>query len=487
MKKNLIIMLVAAGTILLSSCGAQVKTVDLPETGEVDTNNPIAGNIDVEVLDGDDNQIVEVHINSKALSGDIDDWIPQILDNCEKEFVNGHLVDEGFLYWFATNYGEAAVKEIAEETLHENQDPEAWHKAAGETINVIWTRYSEQTGIEAYELTKISEKECASEDEIVISFTGDINLGDGMNTTKQLDASENGISDCLLGGLYELLVESDILMINNEFPYSDRGEPLEGKAYTFRAKMDRVSVLNDLGVDIAGIANNHMCDYGLTGVTDTVEALDSINIPHVGAGNNLEEAMTPHYFICNGRKIAFVAATQIERSYNYTKEATEETPGVLKSLNSEKFVKVIKEAKANSDYVMVFIHWGTEGSSYYEGDQVELANAFATAGADAVIGGHTHCLQGISYIGNVPVIYSLGNFWFSSTATDGVREKDTGVAQVIIDKDGKVNFKFIPCIQKNAKTYLVTEATEKQRIINWMNSYSGKAKLDEEGRVSKLD
>ena len=88
--------------------------------------------------------------------------------------------------------------------------------------------------------------------------------------------------------------------------------------------------------------------------------------PHIGAGANLEEAKKPYYFMVYGRKIAIVAATQIERTYNYTKEATDTTPGVLKTLEPDKFVEVIREAKKNSDYVIAFVHWGTEGDSNYE-------------------------------------------------------------------------------------------------------------------------
>ncbi len=58
---------------------------------------------------------------------------------------------------------------------------------------------------------------------------------------------------------------------------------------------------------------------------------------------------------------------------------------------------------------------GTEGNHSYGADQKELAEAFVSAGADVIIGGHTHCLQGIAYIEDVPVLYSLGNFWFLIT------------------------------------------------------------------------
>ena len=65
---------------------------------------------------------------------------------------------------------------------------------------------------------------------------------------------------------------------------------------------------------------------------DTLETLENVGIPYVGAGRNLKEAEKIVYFIANGRKIAIVAATQIERFESFTKEAEENTPGVLKTL-----------------------------------------------------------------------------------------------------------------------------------------------------------
>ena len=116
-----------------------------------------------------------------------------------------------------------------------------------------------------------------------------------------------------------------------------------------------------------------------------------------------------------------------------------------------------------------------------------LAEQFVQAGADAIIGGHTHCLQGMTYIGDVPVIYSLGNFWFGSTPTDGVNKKDTAIAQVIIHADGSIGFRFIPCVQQNRQTYLVTDATEKARIIAFEQGLSRGVTIDVDGYVTKTN
>ena len=85
------------------------------------------------------------------------------------------------------------------------------------------------------------------------------------------------------------------------------------------------------------LANNHVYDYGKKGLLSTLDVLDQEGIPYSGAGRNLKDASKIIYYVMNGRKVAFVSATQIERSKQYTKAATETEPGVLKALHPENF------------------------------------------------------------------------------------------------------------------------------------------------------
>lgn len=397
---------------------------------------------------------------------DTDELYQSILENCSKEFIGYHLVDETFLTWFGTEYGKECLMQIANEVKSGNQNADIWYEVTGNSIQVLWLLYCQQTGFQQYQLENVKWQLCASVSETTMAFTGDVNFAEGYVTTKHLDSSKNGINDCFSEDLLELMNGMDIMMVNNEFTYSTRGTALKGKAYTFRADPSRVKLLEVFGTDIVNLANNHVYDYGPDALLDTITTLDEAGIPHVGAGANIEEAGKPYYFVCNGRKIAIVAATQIERTLNYTKEATEDAPGVLKTLEPEKFVEIIRKAKKNSDYVIAFVHWGTEGDSNYGRDQKNLARAFVNAGADAIIGGHTHCLQGFEIMDGVPIIYSLGNFWFSSST------QDTGLAKVTIDANGKLTLSFIPCIQEKIKTSLVTEESQKQRILNFMQEHS---------------
>lgn len=314
---------------------------------------------------------------------------------------------------------------------------------------------------------------------VSLGFAGDILFDDEYaimaNLLRRGVTIENGISEPLLSRMREV----DIMMVNNEFPYTDRGTPTEGKTYTFRADTSTVSYLEDMGADIVSLANNHCYDFGEVGLLDTLDTLEGAGIPYVGAGRNLEEASKPVYFISGDIKIAVVSATQIERLDNPdTKGATAISPGVFRCWNPDKLYETVAQAKANSDFVVVYIHWGTENVTEPDWAQLDQAPELVKAGADLIIGDHPHCLQGIQYFDNVPVIYSLGNFWFNSKTVD------TCMVQVDISKDGIEAFQFIPAIQQDCRTDFAY-GTEKERIISYMREISYGVTIDSEGYVSR--
>lgn len=328
---------------------------------------------------------------------------------------------------------------------------------------------------------RIYGKENKTDGIVSIGFAGDILFDDEyamMAKLLQRGASiENGISQPLLAQMQEV----DIMMINNEFPYTDRGTPTPEKTFTFRADTSTAGYLADMGVDIVSLANNHVYDFGEIGLLDTLDTLKAAGMPYVGAGRNLEEASAPVYFISGDIKIAIVSATQIERLDNPdTRGATENSAGTFRCWNPEKLYEVVAQAKENSDFVIVFIHWGTENVTEPDWAQLQQAPEIAKAGADLIIGAHSHCLQGIQYFDDTPVFYSLGNFWFNS------KTLDTCMVQADISKDGIESLKFIPAIQSDCRTDLAY-GTEKDRIIAYMNSISYNAAVDPEGAVSKKE
>lgn len=378
----------------------------------------------------------------------------------------------------------AAVSGVAAEAIPEKEEipekPEALLEKESEEIpeEEPKGKYADILADLPYmEENNIYVKETAEEGKVTLAFAGDILFDPGYSVMSSLLQRANGIYDSISADLMEEMNNADIMMINNEFPYSGRGTPTEGKQYTFRAKPESASILEDMGVDIVSLANNHAYDYGEDAFLDTLDILSEIGMPYVGAGRNLEEASRPVYFIAGDIKIAVISATQIERLENPdTRGATETTPGVFRCLNPDHLLESVRSAKENSDFVIVYIHWGTENTAEPDWLQLDQAPKIAEAGADLIIGDHSHCLQPIQYIEGVPVVYSLGNFWFNS------REIDTCLIKAVIDENGLQSLQFVPALQKGCTTTML-HGEEKERVLNYMRSISPKVTIDEEGFV----
>ena len=325
----------------------------------------------------------------------------------------------------------------------------------------------------------IYAKTAASPNETTIVFAGDILFDDHYAVKVKMNQRGRSIEGSISQEMLDVMRSADIFMVNNEFPYSNRGTPTENKKFTFRAKPEYASYLLDMGADIVSLANNHAYDYGKIAFLDTLDTLNGIGMPYVGAGRNLEEAIKPVYFIVNDQKIAFVAATQIERTENPdTKEATQNSPGVFRCWNVDKLLEVVANAKQVSDYVIVYIHWGTEATDQLDWAQKDQAVKISNAGADLIIGDHPHVLQQFGYCEDTPVMYSLGNFLFNSKA------QDTCLVKLTLDANGFKSLQFIPGRQQDCSVTML-HGTEKERVLSYMRKISPGVTIDGDGFVTK--
>lgn len=319
--------------------------------------------------------------------------------------------------------------------------------------------------------------EPASEDgSIKIGFAGDVLLDPGYAIYSSYRQRGGVLSNCISNDLIERMRSEDVMIVNNEFPYSDRGTPAEGKQYTFRAAPSSVSILSDMGVDAVSVANNHAFDYGEEAFMDTLTTLEGAGIPHIGGGRDIAEASRPLYIYTDNMKVAVIASSQIERNGSpHSRAAGENRPGMLRSFSDiEPTLAAIRKAKEEADYVILYIHWGTENQVDADWAQNEQLPKFIDAGADCIIGGHPHILQPLSWEGNVPVVYSLGNFWFNSKALD------TGMVELNISPDGLKNIRFVPCRQQGCGVSLLHDS-EYNRLLDYMRSISPKVTIDDEG------
>lgn len=452
-------------SLIFTGCGVKLAK-GTTEKNKIQTSNN--GDMSNDVKDGN-------------ILNDYQKMMDKILDSGTAVFFGYHPVDENFLSHIVSWYGIDVLRTIVSKDNY--SDPEVWFDLTGKSIHVLWNEYSNSNKLYQVDSGRIKEIQPVSTEETVLDFTGDFGMADGMATTVYLDHVGGDLRKCFSDDLLKETEGADLFEVNNEFCYSNGGIPLAGKDYTFRSVPERAKLLSGIGVDYVNLANNHVYDYGSQALLDTLDTLDQDSIPYVGAGRDFDEASKPLYYISNGKKIAIVSATQIERSLDYTREATDDSPGVLKTLNPDKYVQVIKDASKNADVVIAIVHWGTEHSSAYGDDQVKLAEAFVEAGADAIIGCHSHCLQGIESINGVPVFFSLGNYWF---ATSGSMPSDytSGLAQIRIKKDGTVKARFMPCEFKNGVTSLVTDAGEKSDKISYVQSLSMSVNISEDGIIT---
>ena len=393
-----------------------------------------------------------------------------IVDKVYKR-INDDELNIEFLTWINKNYKDSLNK-INKLLKKDSYDRKMWHEATGNSFIVLKDLYENK--YENMDNVKI----ISSKDQSTISFVGDVSLADNWFIAPVYD-ERGGISGILGDKMLKIMTSSDVMIANSEFTVSSRGAKIPNKMYTFRAKKERLSIYDEMGVDMVTLANNHVYDYGADAFLDMLDAFNEYKIPHIGAGHNIEEAKKPFYFIINGYKFAFVSATRAEK-FILTPGATDTEPGVFRCYDPTDMINLIKELRPNNDYVIPIIHFGRENSHSLEDEQVSGAKAYIDAGADMVVGHHAHTLQGIEIYNDKPIIYNLGNFLFNNETID------TALFQVLLNNDGTMEYYMIPALQSNSKTE-VLEGDDKIRVINDINSYSVNVRLDENGKIMKED
>jgi len=306
---------------------------------------------------------------------------------------------------------------------------------------------------------------------VTIGFTGDINLDETWDRgpMQYCAASSRGIADYIGEDLIARMKSADILFVNNECSVSTRGKK-QAKAYTFRADPANLSVYRDLGVDAVSLANNHIYDYGAQGLLDTIACLEKAGIACAGAGADIGAASQAAYFSVNGKTIAFVAAGRTESWFN-TPAAGESSAGILDAYGSDHCVRAIETAAVESDYVIVYVHWGTEDSHHTSAEQLAESKHYIEAGADAVIGSHPHVLQGMDFYQGKFIAYSLGNFWFN------LKDLESAYLELTIDTNGGITPRLTPCMTSGGHTIIEKDATKAGEITGLIEDVSPRGNI----------
>lgn len=242
---------------------------------------------------------------------------------------------------------------------------------------------------------------------IKIIAVGDIMPG-GVLSGQSNGYMSQEIVDLLRGG--DVRVGTLETAIGNEPTFSE--EKMSGKKDVIYALDRDVEKLSHLGIDIVSLANNHFFDLGADGATHAIELLDGMGIRHVGAGRNIEEASRPVIETIGGKRVAFVAFCECrEDLIGWCPVATDTKPGI-NPLEERHVAREIKKCREVSDYVVAIPHWGKEGQVMPTDHVYRMAEKMLAAGADVILGGHTHCIQPVYHTRGKAVVFSMGNFLF---------------------------------------------------------------------------
>ncbi|MDD6307310.1 MAG: CapA family protein [Clostridiales bacterium] len=349
-----------------------------------------------------------------------------------------------------------------EENIISTEEPE-------ETENTKETENTE--GVEETENTE-QEEHAAAEKETTLIFTGDVLFANAFKAG--YDAG--GMNGVVAEDLLQELKEADILMINNEFPFSDRGEAMADKQFVFRCEPSYVKALTEMGVDIVSLANNHTLDYGKDALRDTFATLDEAGILYGGAGDTVERAQQIQIIEANGKKFGFLAVSRVVPTADWKVENS--APGLFSCYDETRLLDLIEEGKKQCDFLTVFPHWGTEYSEAPDENQKQIAQKCMEAGADLIVGSHTHCLEGIEYINGKPVFYSLGNFIFGQSI------EQSAAVEVTVKEDGTASYRLLPVYAAGGVTQNMDEAAA-GKLFSYMQQISFNAAVDEKGNITE--
>lgn len=218
--------------------------------------------------------------------------------------------------------------------------------------------------------------------ETTIMLTGDVMLGRTV-MTKSLDSNNPNYP---FEKVSDELSEADIVFVNLENPIVSNC-PRNSESLIFCADPVMAEGLVAAGIDIVNLANNHSRNYGENGLFETVEFLDEKEILTTGLGEVVvKESKGIKYGFLG---FDFISKTPRENDYELVTKSVDEV-----------------------DVLIVGVHWGAEYRSEPAEIQKQWAKELVEAGADVVVGHGSHWVQGVEYINEKPVYYSLGNFVF---------------------------------------------------------------------------
>ncbi|HLB05374.1 MAG TPA: CapA family protein [Thermodesulfobacteriota bacterium] len=211
-------------------------------------------------------------------------------------------------------------------------------------------------------------------------------------------------------------VAPDIRIINLETAVTKSNDYLK-KGINYRMNPGNITVLTAAGIDFCSLANNHILDWGYSGLDETIKTLEKARIKYAGAGRNLKEAEAPAVLDVNGKGRVLVFSYGSETSGippNWSAMKNRDGVTFLEDFSSEtveRIKKTVTEVRQEKDIVVASIHWGGNWGYEIPSEQRRFAHGLIDEAEIDVIHGHSsHHVKGIEIYKGKLILYGCGDF-----------------------------------------------------------------------------
>ena len=209
------------------------------------------------------------------------------------------------------------------------------------------------------------------------------------------------------GAVRELFKGAELAIANHEQPVTDAAV-VHKSGTRFSGKPELTKIFTRAGIDFLSLANNHIADYGADGIRDTRRILRQNDIAFGGAGQDLDQARQLTILEVGATRVAVIPCLDIVRVYWADDDKAGATPCIDQYIKKD----IRKAKRAGAGVIIVFPHWGVEYTRQPLASMRKQAARWVGAGADLVLGAHSHVAGSIEDIEGAPVLYSLGNLVF---------------------------------------------------------------------------
>jgi poly-gamma-glutamate synthesis protein (capsule biosynthesis protein) len=252
---------------------------------------------------------------------------------------------------------------------------------------------------------------------------------------------KEGDATGIFGNLLCEFERADLSIVNLECPLIGSPNPISKMGPVLGVGDACIKGIKNAGIDVLGMANNHIMDHGAGGLENTIRVCDEAGISHVGAGENLSAA--GGILVRRVGRIRVGIMSMAEHEFSIATP----TDWGANPLDPIDFVRNLREYQDRCDYLIVLVHGGNEGCPYPRPSLMKMCRFFVEEGANAVICQHSHCPGCYERYQDSHIVYGQGNLLFEPLTQMARPWYEGFLISLQIDGKGNCEMEMIPYLQ----------------------------------------